>query len=451
MWRSRSSAPLMIAFTALTLALSPACRQQKPGAIAQAKPAVGPAVASEGALTKPLPEEDCEEYADAVVEAVASGDPAAVNSLIDWDSIFATATADLGASEKVVSDWKRGLKTTVIDNAGYAGRLIQNSKEGGQFDYLRTRESHGKQVILFRMIGPGGQGVSYVEFEPTRGPDHKIRAKNLYPYISGELISETIRRGLLPLAATHSRTFLDKLLTNEQDYVRDLPKLTPITEAMKQGKKQDALRQLKELRPETKKQKVILLMRIQAAAEADETDYVAALEEFRKLFPNDPSLDLQSIDYYMLKKNFPKALRCVDRLDESVGGDPYLNCIRSSVAMERGDGAEARRFANLAIDREPSLQIAYFVLVGLSLQDQKYDETVAGLKRIHDTFETSFEDLTTLPEYAGFVKSPQYNQWLQYVELQAKSEGQAPKPDQKSAPGAEKPPPSTKTGAKSGG
>ena len=31
------------------------------------------------------------------------------------------------------------------------------------------------------------------------------------------------------------------------------------------------------------------------------------LEDFRKLYPNDPCIDLLSIDYYTLKKDFPKA------------------------------------------------------------------------------------------------------------------------------------------------
>jgi hypothetical protein len=34
------------------------------------------------------------------------------------------------------------------------------------------------------------------------------------------------------------------------------------------------------------------------------------------------------------------------------------------------------------------------------------------LRRIKATFEVEFEDLTTIPDYAEFVKSPQYQEWL---------------------------------------
>jgi len=439
----------MIVFVALTCAGSPACRQQKPTVAAQARPAAGSPAAAQGAVTKPLSEPDCREYAQAVAQAVASGDEAAFNALIDWDSMFATATADLGASEKFISDVVQGLRRSLVSGAGLARPLIQNSKSGGTFDFLRTRVSHGDQVVLCRMIGPENQGVNYFEFTAKRFPDQKIRAANVYVFMSGEFFTDTLRRMILPIAASESRTFVDKLLTREQDYVRDFPKLQPIANAMQQGKPQDAVRLLKELRPETKKQKFVLLLQIQATQEGDEKDYVATLEEFRKLFPDDPAIDLLSIDYYTLKKDFGRVKRCMDRLDNSVGGDPYLSYLQAAMAEERGDRVEARRLAKEAVNKEPPFKTAYFYLVGLSLQDKNHDETLAGLKRLHESFGTTFKDLTQVPDYADFVKSPQYQEWLNYVEETTK--GQTPKQDQKPAQDAEKQPSGRTTGPKSAG
>jgi hypothetical protein len=444
MGRGRPSVRNLITSGALVFAALPACRQQKPDPAVQANPAAGTAATPAIVNQAPISDEERQEYAQALVNAVESGDQAGFNALIDWDSIFATATAGLDAPKAQVAAWIRGMKTAMVQNSGYAGALIQNSKSGGRLDYLRTKLSHGQQMIVLRMIGPEGQGVNYIEFAASRGADQKIRATNFYPFIAGEFISDTIHRGMLPLAAAESRTFLDKLLTQEQDYVRDLPKLKPISDAILKGNKQDALRQIKDLRPGTKKEKSVLLIRIQAAQEIDESDYVATLEEYRTLFPNDPSLDLQSIDYYTLKRDFANVLKCIDRLDQSVGGDPYLNCIRASVAIERGDGAEARRLAKLTIDQEPSLQSPYFLLIDVSLKEKKYDETLAGLKQFHGAFGMILEDLPSVPEYAGFVKSPQYQEWLKYVKAQSEQQkathGQEPKSGQSPVQGPDKQP-----------
>ena len=280
---------------------------------------------------------------------------------------------------------------------------------------------------MFRMLGPDAQGVNYIEFLVKQGRDHKIRAIDLYPYISGELITESLHRTLLPSAVSESRSFLEKLVRKEQDFVLDLPRMRPISEAIQQGRKKDALRLLDDLRPETKKVKMVMLMRLQAAQAGDEQTYLATLEQFRTLFPNDPCLDLQLIDYYSLTKQPDELLKTIDRLDKPVGGDPYWNYIRASQATERGDRAEAGRLGRLVIEQEPSFKPAYFFLIGLSFQDGQHEETLEWLKRIHEKLGTTFKDLTTVKEYAGFVKSPQYKEWLKYLEEEAKANKAAQK------------------------
>jgi hypothetical protein len=64
--------------------------------------------------------------------------------------------------------------------------------------------------------------------------------------------------------------------------------------------------------------------------------------------------------------------------------------------------------------------------VGYSLEDKDYDETLARLQEIDRTFPMVFNDLSKVPAYAGFVKSPQYAQWLEY--LKAKLPAPQPPP-----------------------
>jgi hypothetical protein len=444
---------LLTVFAASASAGAQSRGQEKAGGAgfprAQTKPAASTRAVPAGAAQKKVSEHDCRQFAQAVVQAVAAGDSAAFNTLIDWDSILKTATAGLGIPDREISELIRGMRTSVVSEGGLASQLIQNSQAGGQFAFIRTREKHERQVVLFRFLRPTSQGgVSYYEFAVNRGPDGASRAEEVWPYGSAEYISTTIRRMVLPLAASKSRTFLDKLLTDEQDYVRDFPKLVSIIEAMKAGKMKEAVAQLKELRPETRKNKSVLLLRLRAAQEADDQEYAATLTEFRKLFPKDPCLDLLSIDYYTINKDFTRALECIDQLEESVGGDPYLTFMRAGVVNERGDRAEARRLANLAIDREPSLQAPYFLLVGLSLEEKRYDETLALLKKLHATLNVKFDDLTKVPDYAGFAKSPQHAKWLKYLEDGAKE--QKRKQDERTAPGALKEPSSAKPESGSG-
>ena len=280
-------------------------------------------------------------------------------------------------------------------------------------------------MILCRMIQPiSVGGVGYFEFVPTRFPDGKIRAVDVYIMSTAEFFSAALRRAVLPTIANRAQSIVDRLLKNEQDYIRDLPKLTGILDLMNQGRMKEALAEFGELRPETKKQKTVLMIRLRAAQPVDQKQYAAVLEEFRTLYPKDPCFDLLSIDYYTLKRDFVRALESVDRLDKSLGGDPYLNVIRASLSEPRGDLAEARRFARLAIDQEPRLLSAYLELLGISLLDKKNDQTLAMLKEIDLTFHLQLRDLKTVPAYAGFVRSPHYKQWMQYLERRDKDRTQ---------------------------
>jgi hypothetical protein len=428
----RLRCPLRLVGVSLALAVGGlyGCGKSAPEVVIQPVPSAGRPATSTEPRTSLISEKDCDEYARSVTSAVSSGNKPALNALFDWDAIFATATANLGGSPESVADWTKELKQSLERDTSFTDSIIRSTKTGGRFDFLRARISRGRQVIVFRLLGKENEGVNYMEFVAKRGADSKIRASDIYTYGSGELISETLHRILLPAAASESRSFLEKLVKKEQDFVLDLPKIKPITEAIGQGKPKEALRMIDQLRPETKKTKIVLLMRTQAAQGVDEKAYLAALEDFRSLFPNDPCLDLQLVDYYAMTNNHDEALKCIDRLDKSVGGDPYLNYIRASNAVDRGDRAGARRFAKLVVEQEPSFEDAYAFLLGLSIQDKQHDEALIWLKKLHEEFKMPFGDLTKVDQYTDFVKSPQHKEWLKYLEEEAKEKKATQKPKQ---------------------
>ena len=44
--------------------------------------------------------------------------------------------------------------------------------------------------------------------------------------------------------------------------------------------------------------------------------------------------------------------------------------------------------------------------------EKDFDETSRLLDTIAENFEIEFIDMTEIPEYAEYVKSPQYSEWL---------------------------------------
>ena len=394
------------------------------------RPARPPADVSAPAIS----EEECRRFAGSVIKAVDDADQAALNRLIDEKAILETMAAGLNIREQVRADLYAGIEKSLAEAGGILVQVVQDSKKGGSFTLLRIRHAHGRQVLLFRLIhSDSSSGLNYLELVPRRERDGQIRVVDIYTFLAGEFVSASMRRAILPLVAEQSRSALSKLVLGEQDYVLDVRRIQEGNRLLKQGKPAEALEIYKSLRPGTRKQKNILLCQMRAAQEAnDDREYAAVIDEIQRTFPGDPCVDFISIDGLLMRKEYNKAMEAVDRVDRSLGGDPYLNTLRAGICESRGDREGARRFIRRAIAEEPTLLDAHWSLVGLALEDKDHKGTLDALEEIHRRFALEFGDLTRLPEYADFVKSPQYREWLDYL-----SKHRSPRPPE--GPGAKVP------------
>ena len=153
-------------------------------------------------------------------------------------------------------------------------------------------------------------------------------------------------------------------------------------------------------------------MRLQAAqATNDDGLYLAAMTDLGKTFPNDPSVELTAIDAYILRKEHEKALAAIDRLDKRVGGDPYLKSIKAGVLFDQGKHEEAARFAQSAVDAEPTLRDAHNVRLDIANAQKKYGDMARFLVEYQAVFHERLEGFESEPGYAGFVASAEYKRY----------------------------------------
>ena len=158
MRRSIESARLLMVFTVLASVGSLARGQEKSAVGVQPKPVAGPRAVSKGVAKSELSDRDCRTYAQQVVAAVGSGNISPPNSLIDWDSLFDTMMKGMEITARTRENLTLGLKKGLNGETSFSGQIVKNSQQGGDFSFLRIRENHGRQVILFRLIQPAVTG-----------------------------------------------------------------------------------------------------------------------------------------------------------------------------------------------------------------------------------------------------------------------------------------------------
>jgi tetratricopeptide (TPR) repeat protein len=368
-----------------------------------------PGVKSKPNVGPPLNDEECSKFAVDLKEALASGNSTAAYKMVDWEAILETSMEGVDAPEQTRNGFIRGFKSAGDRPTGIMDLLIKFMESGASYDLLRVSSKDDERHVLFRLISPNG-AVNYYDWILARRPNGGVQAVDLYIFATGERITEKQRRFFL--SSVPERGAVTNLPGGDSEFFKNFPKIKKMTQLAKDKEYHKALSAYDQLPVSLKKDKNILLIRLAIAQNVGGQEYYSAIEDFLKNYPDDPCADLLAIDLYISKEDYAKALEYIDRLDRSVGGDPYLNVMRANQLIKNNNWIEARKVIQKAIDEEPALDWVYKVLVEISLHDKKFDETVDLLIILADRFRMQIGDLTNAPDYAEFVRSPQYEKWL---------------------------------------
>jgi tetratricopeptide (TPR) repeat protein len=362
----------------------------------------------------PLTEQDYQEFGQSLEKAVATGDKATVDRLLRLMDPFERSFSDLN----LTSTERRDMLAGAASGAGqFANQFIEIVKNGGSYSVVRVRTVGGRPRVILRLLQPEG-AINYHEFTLVRYPDGQVGAEDIYIYLSAEPLTQTFRRAILGILAERNRGAIARLSESEQALTKHLPSFVTMSQQFRNGQHKEALATFRRLPAELQKNKAFQLMAIQAAQKTgDDEDYIAEIERFRRDHPTDPAADLISIDYYIFKNQYDEALSGLDRLDAAVGGDPYLNVMRAEVLSEAGRYKEAGAAAAKAIEAGQMIEQMYWIRITAALKEKYHADTLAWLKKGVESgaIQIDLGNLRADPEYADFVKSPQFEElkaWL---------------------------------------
>ena len=125
----------------------------------------------------------------------------------------------------------------------------------------------------------------------------------------------------------------------------------------------------------------------------------------------DGSVELLAIDVAIATNRPALALEALDALARSGQPDPYVHALRGSILRDLGRAEEARAACRRALDADPRLEDAYWTLLGLAIEGQRYEEALALLTRMDEHFEVDWRDVARSPAYAAFLDSKPGSRW----------------------------------------
>jgi hypothetical protein len=329
-------------------------------------------------------------------------------SLFDWNAVIERASDGTGPITGLLL--RAALRK--LSAQGVVASTARNLS-GGDISLLHVRKTENGMLVVMRLINMSG-GVDYQEIPLQRGPDGVVRAVDLLTYSSGAYWSEASREFFL----ANTKTILPNLLNGRTTpLVEHMAEYREFYAQLRDGHYQKAEEIYHKLPAELREQRRLMLAHITVLQHLGGEEYIRACDEYRVKFPNSHGADLPAVHAFTVGKRYDEALRAIDRVDTTVGGDPYEDSYRAGVLLVRGDLDGARVAAARAMQREPTLTQPYFQQIGIALMRRDFVEVLTLLTALRDHANTTVMDLDKQPAYAEFVKSREYGTWIASLQV----------------------------------
>jgi hypothetical protein len=356
-----------------------------------------------------LTDKECTDFAKSIESLANSRNEAGLRALTSWDAFADKACQGI----PLATDDKKAVKSILAEQAPFEKPLCDAVATGAHYHLLRIRSEGESKRALFRLRAMG-KGVSYHEIELSRAARGEIRIVDVYYYLTGEWLSETMHRDVIRLLNDRLIAPRSGLSGQDSMLARSWPICVKIRDALSDKQYQIAMERYHELPEEMQHSNIGLAFRLQAARPLGEAETTAAFEAFRKYQPNNPAVDFYAIDYHLARKEYADARSAIDHLNIRLGGEPYLLARVASVYLLEGNVELATANAQRAIDAESTLDEGYFAMIAIELKQKDFAKVRVSLEQLESRTQTRAypHKLQRNPLYADFVKSDEFTQWV---------------------------------------
>lgn len=371
------------------------------------------------ATSVPMPEptttatdEEAQAAAAALETAVRSGDRSRAMQEFALEVVGHRVVTGLPVSPDRLPELLKLLPARADTNQLVA-LIVNNSNQVGGFRLLQIRPADGRHVARFR-LGLGDSQVHYFDVTFARFPSGRIGVEDLVDLNDGTRLTDDIRQEILPAATLRDPSLADRVRAEDRLYLAHSAKIDETKRALADHRWKDAKKLFEDLPAGLRDQKPTRFGYAWALVRggAPQADQMAALAACREQFPNDPATDLLAMDLLWMQKEYSAAGRAVAALRKSIGEDAVLAVIEAGTLAKTGQLKAAAAAAERGVRADPELKEVYATRIVIALEAEDHAATLEWLKRAVEHTGMHFRDLQTIPIYAKFVKSPEYQLWL---------------------------------------
>lgn len=263
---------------------------------------------------KPLTKAEAVAFAGEIEKSIKKGESELLDNAFDKDEFIKRLDLSDNADGKSFSEG-------IISKINLGSQLTSILNDQDNFNFIKQYEKEGKQHVIFRLYTSKEGSLNYHDYELIKSGD-KCKIADAYIYLTGETLAETMHN-------MYYNVYKKALKNNNADAgLGGLNDLKEIKDLTNKGKAKEAKEMYNALPEGLKKSKTVLLINVFICSRLSEEEYNTAIQEFKKMYPNEPNMNLMMIDGYYLQKDYEKMLGAVNALDAQINKDPLLDYYR---------------------------------------------------------------------------------------------------------------------------
>lgn len=240
----------------------------------------------------------------------------------------------------------KGFKSNI---AVFPKKLIAEVEAGSYYDFVNYSydNSMNTYYMLFRIYS-AETGINYHHYRVSQ-LNGKLNFNDVYVYLTGEELSKTIER--FYLYALPKKSLFDFFGESNAD---EFVKLAQGVDFYNKGDFKNAFKKIDNLKGDLKNDKFVLVIKSVCASNINDALYKKSMKAIVDTYPDDPTLYLSQIDYYLLNGNYDKAQDLLEKLKYDTDDD-FIDLLKGNIEFERMEYEKALGYFKNIAETYPDL------------------------------------------------------------------------------------------------
>ncbi len=353
-------------------------------------------------------EAQCEAFARGLDTSLVRGDSAALVAAIDDVTLTDRIVGNMNLN-KSDRDSLRGLVNGLVP-ALVAGWVRANSW-GSSMRYLRTNWNDGSPRAIFRHVTFAGE-LEYVEFILCTDTEGRVRVCDQYNHYGDGLLSPVVQRYVRSATTGFTERLFRGLLRVDESQTRWADSLRPL---LRHERNEEVLRSYDTIPAADRDRWNVQAIRLRAAKALGDSLYKPALAYAYGLFKDKPGYELLALRYLRAFGKYDSALAAIERIEKSVGGDPYLDVERGWIHGLKEDLETGRKYVARYVAADSSVTFPYALLFDILIHMKQFGPATDCFAVLDRRMWPGFIDqwLNGLEYSEDYRRSPEYRAYRQ--------------------------------------